>query len=102
MKKITYLLSLLNITLPSRKPTHTNTCGEAVQPLNIAKERATTTTVYPNGKTEWNVTPNTFGDWAKDLNVGCLHSRFQVSMGTDNAIVNRVKFIPEKVEKSFC
>jgi len=102
MKKIVYLLSLLNITLPNNKPTHKNSKGEPIEPLNIIQERPMTKTVYPDGKTEWNVTPASFGEWSNNLNVGSLHSRFQVSMGIDNVIVNRVKFIPEKVEKAYC
>lgn len=100
MKKIVYLLGLLNITIPNLNPVHKDSQGNPITPLNIAKEKATLYTVYPNNNSEWNVTPQSCHEWIGEMHVGRVHSRYIVNSDS-TVIINKNKLVLERVEKTF-
>jgi hypothetical protein len=93
MKKIVYLLSLLNITIPTSKRVHRNTVGE---PMNTTIGKPSLKTIYPDGCDGWCVTPASYTAWSKKLGVSKSHSRFQIDP-TSTRIVNRNKLVLENV-----
>lgn len=101
MKQITYLLSLMNVTLPNRKPVHRDSFGNPTNVVSMT-DKPTTTTVYPNDNiNQWNPSNADAKVWEQQMNVGRLYSRFVIGAGKDNVIINRVKFMPEKVERFY-
>ena len=98
-KALINLLGLLNITIPTNKANNRDTQGNPINTLNIKTEPITTYTVYPNDNESRDVSPEGYHQWAKEMNVAVLHSRYIV--GEENIILNKAKLVLEPVEKAF-
>ena len=100
MKRLTNLIGLLAMTVPTKTKAHTNSLGEPFVPAKT-KEPIALKTTYPTGVNTWeHISPDTCTEWMGANNVGKLYSRFEVSPKGDS-IVNKKKLILQPVEKGF-
>ena len=97
MKKITYLLGLLSITVPKRSErNYKNSKGESFNPKTITQPIGLKTT-YPDGINTWDgITPEQYHCWVTELNVSKSYTRFQIAP-LENVIVNKKKLVLDNV-----
>lgn len=96
MKKLSYLLGLLNITIPNKTATHKDSKGNRFTPANIHTEMKLNT-ILPTGVNTWeSITPETYNQWAKEMNVAKNYTRFEVTP-LSTGIVNKKKLVLDNV-----
>lgn len=87
MKKITYLLGLLSITIPSRsKAQYRDSMGNGFVPYSIKEPMPLNTTLPQDVNTWEQITPDMCNNWLKELNVSKTHTRFAVTPLSDGII----------------
>lgn len=101
MKKINYVLGLLNITIPQRSNVHRDSLGNPINVINIKNTPVKVITAFPNQTNSWDViTPNSFTQWKNDIGVSGTYSRFHVSPKSD-VIVNRGKLVLQNEMRNY-